>query len=353
MRVPWTDDLVAQVAESIRGCGSVETAMRKASAIVGVDLSTGALTKALVARGYQPVSVLAFPMQRPAPSPLEIPVYVVDEEDSPPTQPSIRPPPAPLQSLGWSAEQPRERILFVPDCHHPYVDRKAWALMLQCARRFRPTRIIVLGDFVDFYMVSDHDKDPRRASQLDAEIEAGNEALDELDALGAQHKDFVEGNHEARLGRYLMRHAPALLDTVKLPELLRLRERGWSHTPYLAHLRVGDLSVTHACENAGMNAHRQAAGLFLGSVVIGHTHRIAVDQFGAHGKSYTASMFGWLGSSPEASYLSTARKSRYWSLGFGLGWMRSDGTVHTQAVSIVDYAAVVGGEVIRLSPQAA
>lgn len=243
-----------------------------------------------------------------------------------------------------------ERILIVPDCHHPYVDAGAWRLMLKCARLFKPDRIVVLGDFVDFYAVSDHDKDPRRATQIDAEVKAANEALDDLDALGAAHRHFCEGNHETRLHRYLTRHAPALLDTVDVPSLLRLHERGWTFTRYGQHHRVGDLWFTHAVNGAaGRQAHHRAGATFQRSVAIGHTHRIATTAFGnVLGDRYMASMFGWLGSAVEQSYSHDAAKASEWALGFGLGWKLPDGTVHTQAVPIVGYTAVVAGVVVTL-----
>lgn len=337
-RISWTQGRIDTLIACLRGARSLEEAVAEAGQSLGVDLTRNAVDGILRRAGMgSPLQYLGTCEQEPT--------FRIVDDDAPTDEYA---PPLP-RAPGWAVESPTERILFVPDCHHPYVDQKAWALMLHCARRFQPNRIVVLGDFLDCYMVSDHDKDPRRASQLDYEIEVANEALDQLDSLGAEHKHYIEGNHEARLGRYIMRHAPALLDTVKLTELLRLEERGWSYTPYLQSLRIGDLHATHCCENAGMNAHRQAAGLYMGSVVIGHTHRMGVDQFGARGKSYTASMFGWLGSDPEAGYLSQARKQRYWTLGFGVGWMRADGTVHTAPVPIVDYHAVMNGEVVRLA----
>jgi len=352
---------VSRAVAILRASSDLGTALAHVTSAAGFVVTVDAIDKALTKRGHPAARSLVGTGGPPYASgpPSRPPVVVVDDEipvtldepedDTPPTLPgSSQPRVAIAPPAGWRVEEPDERILFVPDCHHPYVDRRAWGVMLQCARRFRPDRIVVLGDFLDCYAVSDHDKDPRRASQLDHEIQVGNEALDELDALGATHKHYVDGNHEARMARYLVRHAPALLDSIRLSDLLRLSERGWTHTPYLEYLRIGDLSVTHACENAGMNAHRQAAGLFMGSVVIGHTHRLAVDQFGSHGRSYTASMFGWLGETPKATYLSAARKARYWSHGFGVGWRVGD-TVHTAPVPIVDYTAVIGGEVVMLA----
>ena len=105
---------------------------------------------------------------------------------------------------------PLDRILVVPDVHRPYHSKKAWATMLRAAKRFCPNKIIVLGDFVDFYAVSDHDKDPARKYKLSDELKSGREGLEELEDLGAEQLFFDCGNHEDRLNRYLVRRAPEL-----------------------------------------------------------------------------------------------------------------------------------------------
>lgn len=91
--------------------------------------------------------------------------------------------------------QKLEPALFVPDCHVPYHNPQAWSLMLRAATDLRPKHLITLGDFADFYTVSTHSKDPRRALNLKAEVETVNEKLDELDDLGAEDKRFLGGNH--------------------------------------------------------------------------------------------------------------------------------------------------------------
>lgn len=256
----------------------------------------------------------------------------------------------PTTCARWTTSKPMERILFIPDCHFPYVDRAAWAVMLRCAEIFKPHRIVQMGDFVDCFTVSDHSKDPRRGTQLEAELVASNEALDELDALGAEHKHITWGNHENRLYRYLCDRAPALLDTVRIEKLLRLDERGWTHSAFGTSFRIGNLYVTHSVNGqAGENAHHRAGARFQKSVVIGHTHRIAHKVFGnVTGERFTASMFGWVGQELEATYNHDAEKSAMWSHGFGIGYMLPSGDVHVQVVPIVGRHAVLNGEIVGI-----
>lgn len=241
-----------------------------------------------------------------------------------------------------------ERILFVPDTHTPYHDVDAWALMLRAARAFGPTRIVVLGDLVDFFAISSHPKDPNRQRNLESEIQAGQDRLDELGALGALTKNYVAGNHEHRLSRYLTQAAPEIFNLLKFEEVLGLAARGWTYTPYRDHLTIGRLHVTHETGDAGMYAHVRARAAFASNAVIGHTHRMAMHYAGnAHGTSHVGAMFGWLGDAKATDYMHRI-KAHAWQLGFGLGYHdTASGVVHLQAVPIIDGACLVEGTLIR------
>jgi len=286
------------------------------------------------------------------------PVEIVHDEP-PETLPSLQIPvyceepatPAPQPAIGWTVEEPVERIIFVPDAHFPHVDRVAWGVMLAAARRFRPDTIVVLGDFVDCFTVSQHRKDPRRGTQLEDEIDSAKEGRAELDALGAKRKVFIQGNHETALYRYLCDRAPALLDSVHIEQLLGLPQNGWEFVKHGTSFRIGDLYVTHDVNGtAGANAHEKAARTHMRSCIVGHTHRIGYKVFGnTHGERFLALHVGWLGSPLEATYSHDAEKSANWAHGFGIGWKLASGRVIVQPVPIVDRAAVVDGAVVRMA----
>lgn len=238
-----------------------------------------------------------------------------------------------------------ERILFVPDSHHPFADMRAWRLMLKAAKKFRPDKTVVLGDMADLYTVSAHDKSPERKETLEDEIASVNAALDDLDDLGGE-RYFVAGNHEYRLDRYLMTNASQLYSMVRVEKLLRLKERGWHYTPYQRALKIGKLWITHDEGNAGPQAHEKARASFEGNVVIGHTHRMSVSYRGnARGSAHVGMMCGWLGDIEKIDYTHRV-KAQQWQLGFGIGWMQPNGNVHLQPVPIVDYGCVINSEFI-------
>lgn len=255
----------------------------------------------------------------------------------------------PAESSPKQMELPREleTVLFVPDCHAPHHDAKAFGLMMHVARRVRPSTIVILGDFLDCFQLSFHERSLARGSSLAHEIACANGLLDELDALGASRKVFCEGNHETRLKRYLANKAPELQELVDLREALRLRTRGWEWVPYRTHTKLGKLYLTHDAGYAGKYAVNQTRARFEHNVVVGHLHRMNVTYEGnAAGESHVAACFGWLGdkSSVAVEYTNVIQRSREWQTGFGLGWMRPNGVVHLQAIPIIDGACVVNGE---------
>lgn len=242
---------------------------------------------------------------------------------------------------------PLKRVLFIPDVHRPYHDKRAWATMIKAARVFKPDKIVVLGDFGDYYAASSFAKDPRRKLDLKWETDDANAGLDELDSLGAFTKLFIAGNHEDRLERYLMSSAPALIGVTSVPELYRLAERGWQYTPYKRSTRSGKLRVTHDTGTAGQNAHRQSVDAFQASTVIGHTHRMEMSFKGnADGKPTVGAMFGWLGDFDQIDYMQQVKARRDWVHGFGIGYEEANGVTHLQCVPIIEGRCVINGELI-------
>ncbi len=219
--------------------------------------------------------------------------------------------------------------------------------MLKAARYFRPDRIVVLGDFADMYCVSAHDRSPNRRHNLEYEVADTNKGLDDLDALGARKKYFVAGNHEDRLERYLMTKAPELFNMVTIPDLLRLKKRGWHYTPYKQSLQIGHMNFTHDVGNAGPYAHIKAQAVFEGNVVIGHTHRAATVYAGnAKGESHVGASFGWLGDVDDVDYMHRVQAMRNWQLGFGVGYLEASGVMHLQTCPIIGRSVVVAGKLI-------
>lgn len=239
-----------------------------------------------------------------------------------------------------------EPMLVLGDVHRPYHNERAWQLMLSVAREIKPAHIVLMGDLADFYSVSSHSKSPQRVRNLADELKDVNKGFDELDSLGAKHKEFVAGNHEDRLTRYLQDKAPELFDVVDIPELFHLKKRGWNYTPYKKSTKIGKVHFTHDVGVAGRNATFKAMDTFHHSVVTGHSHRMQyIVEGDATGDAKLSAQFGWLGDASKVDYMAEVNVLKNWALGFGIGYYRpSTGIAYLTPVPIINYTAVVNGQ---------
>jgi predicted phosphodiesterase len=247
-----------------------------------------------------------------------------------------------------------EPALILSDPHRPYHDKRAWDLVIKVGQFFKPQHLIVNGDLADFYSVSSHSKDPSRVNQLDSEIEDVNCGLDELDSLGALDKRFIAGNHEDRLTRYLQDRAPELFKMISIPELFKLKKRGWSYTPYKDDTKLGKLHATHDVGTAGRYAAYKALDTYQHSVVTGHTHRMSyVVEGNAVGEFKLSAQFGWLGDINKVDYMHKMVAMKNWALGFGVGYVHpTTGVAYLVPVPIIPvkdrYTCMVNGRYFEI-----
>lgn len=265
--------------------------------------------------------------------------------------------------LGWSRSTTRDRlnaaravvgdrlgsVLIVPDVHAPYHDEHAWQLMLDVARDLRPETIICMGDLADFYSVSSHSKDPKRAVKLKDEIEVVKRLRSELDELGARTKIFCEGNHEDRLARYLRDKAPELYGIVDVPSVLGLEENGWEFIPYRDHRRRGKVHYTHDTGSAGRYATFKSLDMYQHSVITAHTHRLVyIVEGNAVGDAKLSASFGWLGDVRQIDYMHRAKSKKDWALAFGVGYEDAQtGHAFLVPIPIVEYRCVFNGKLYK------
>ena len=242
-----------------------------------------------------------------------------------------------------------ERILFVPDMHVPYEDKRAVELMLKAAREFKPDRVIILGDAADFFSVSSHSKDPNRALKLDVEIAAVKKRLRQIKELGAKSNIFIAGNHEDRLTRYLMDKAPEMANLISIPGLLELDKIGFEYVPYKEHYKFGKLYMTHDVGQAGRYAAHKALDTFQHNTLIGHTHRLGyLVEGNAEGEAHLGAMFGWLGDTKSADYMHQIKAKRDWAHGFGIGYLDpTTGFTYVTPIPLIEYTCVVEGKIFK------
>lgn len=240
------------------------------------------------------------------------------------------------------------KVLFFGDVHAPYHHAPSWALMLKAMRQWRPHTIVCLGDFMDCYSISAHEKDPSRSLRFPWEVETCNGLLDGLDALGAKDRRYIAGNHESRWDRLMMKY-PELAGLTDIPRLLRLKERGWKYTPYKRTDKLGKMHLTHDVGSAGRYSVHRALDMYEHSVLTGHTHRLGyLVEGNALGDCKLSASFGWMGDVEQIDYMHLQSAKKNWALGFGVGYHDTrTGYVYVTPVPIVNGTCVVEGRLYR------
>jgi hypothetical protein len=288
-------------------------------------------------------------LRRPESKYAEVPTRGIRERLGISDAPLTRPETPPKSTRQPPSVDTLEPILIVSDAHRPYHSRVWWDLLMQVGRALKPKHLVVIGDFADFYSCSSHDKDPRRSNRLEDELADVDEGMNDLDSLGAQHKKFVEGNHENRLWREIIKHSPSLAGLVSTERLLKLKERGWEFTPYKRHTSLGAVHYTHDVGSSGRNAAFKVLDTYQHSAVSGHAHRMQyIVEGNAVGEVKLSCMFGWGGDVDQVDYMHIAKARKDWCLGFGVGYYDpSSGYSYLVPVPVVHGTCMVNGRLFR------
>lgn len=211
------------------------------------------------------------------------------------------------------------------------------------------SEINIMGDFLDFLWLGLHPKMPSLMSvkeTLKDEIYQGIKKLEELRRLFPKATiNYIEGNHEYRLVRYIVAKCPELYDLFTLSDILQFDRLSINHIPFGRHQKHSCLgtsySLRHQPYNMGKNCASATAhnkGISLG---FGHTHRKQTYKVKrADGTEVECRSLGWLGdsSAPVFDYVDHDD----WSSGFEIVYVYGD-QWFPQYVDIKDGKAVCNG----------
>jgi predicted phosphodiesterase len=215
-----------------------------------------------------------------------------------------------------------ERIVVVSDLQIPYHDPRAVYNLIDFIKRYKPDRVVSIGDEIDLPQVSKWEKGRmgEYAGTIGKDRDATVKILEQLRVT-----DVIRSNHTDRLFNYIASYAPGLygIPELQLENFLRLPELGityWRKPMPIApnwvavHGDHGRISQV-----AGQTALKQA--LQHGkSLVCGHTHRLGLSSVteasgGIVGRILTGLEVGNLMNFKAASY---THGSANWQQGFGL-----------------------------------
>jgi len=193
----------------------------------------------------------------------------------------------PFDDIPESFEESREpyilatatkKILILSDIHFPYHNAKALKAAVKKGVEEQVDCIVLNGDILDFYALSDFSKDPSKP-RFRQEIELGKWFLNELRLAFPKAQIYYKiGNHEMRLERYLKVKAPEIFDTdeFKLEILLEFAKHHVIMIDKYTVIKAGNLNIIHGHEYKGAGGVYPAKYIYAKSkvnTICGHYHR--------------------------------------------------------------------------------
>lgn len=187
------------------------------------------------------------------------------------------------------------------DIHYPYHSPAALEIFLEHCYKSGIHYLLLNGDFMDFYEISDFVKDRRMRTVSDEIYGFRDEILPVLKNNFAKIVLKV-GNHEWRWTKFLRKQAPALLgfEEFRLNEILRLSQLNFDFVENTQMIKAGSLDIWHGHEIKGspfipVNPARSAMIKYKGNIIVGHHHRTSFEPMQlANGTSYGAWSTGCL-----------------------------------------------------------
>lgn len=245
---------------------------------------------------------------------------------------------APTQTETKYAVHARTLEIVASDIHFPYEDPQAYAVFIQVVTDLQPDVIVLLGDIMDCYTVSAHDKDPNRATPAafkDELLYTRTRLGDLRAAVPKARLIYFEGNHETRYSRYIAKNAPILKTSARtIPELLQLNELNIEWIANGDRLRIGKMWHIHGNEIAGggNSPARLKYQRMQCNFIFGHHHQR--DKF--RPRTYDGQQHGAYANPClcllEAEYLHHAHN---WSHGFTIIDHDTDGTFQVEETEII------------------
>lgn len=178
--------------------------------------------------------------------------------------------------IGRKKPKKKCKIVQLTDFHIPHHDKKSLNAVYKFLSDFKPDKIILTGDILDFYQLSKFDKDPTRRFTIQDEIDQAYEVFKTLKKL-CPEIHFIKGNHCDRLRRFLwVNPSLASIKVLELYKLLNLDTLGIEYHDY-EYIYKGFRFTHGSIVRADSGASAKAELLKYGSnTSSGHTHRLGM-----------------------------------------------------------------------------
>lgn len=158
------------------------------------------------------------------------------------------------------------RILIIPDLHEPYSHPDSLKFLKWCKKKYKPTRIISIGDEIDAHALSYHESDPD-LDNAGRELEKAKKYLRPIMDLFPV-MDIVESNHGSMIYRKA-KSAGIPREAIKNYKEILGAPQGWHWYPDLK-IKIGKQEVLF-CHGIGANVLNASKDRGV-SLVQGHYH---------------------------------------------------------------------------------
>ena len=233
--------------------------------------------------------------------------------------------------------KPERIVAYVSDIHFPSEDKGAYKKALKILLGVNPSRIVLGGDILDLDDVSSFAKKKVTQEKTLKDIEYGKEKLLELrDLFPKAQFDFLPGNHENRLDKYIMHKAPELKGFLDLGVLLDCKKLKIKMHQHNAVIRIGKLNYAHGDNWPGGWGMRNPASTIYDkckdNIIFGHFHRISNHS----SRTLRGKQQGAWGNGCLQRLDVEFNKYNNWQHGISLIYYANNGYFHVQQIRIHD-----------------
>lgn len=253
----------------------------------------------------------------------------------------------------------RERYMIISDVHVPDYDIRIFNLILKFIAHYQPDYLDILGDFINFTKISKFDQDPYYKTDLADEIKESQGVLKQLvDTAKKANKDvqitYFEGNHEARIQKYLSKNAAQLADLttdgeyiISVPHLLELKKLGVKWSPQERIVIRHNTIFTHGVNTrikSGFAAHANIDKFGL-SGFSGHSHKLCLVT-----RTQSGNTKFWIESGCVCNLTPTPVYAIHpdWTQGFSIADYSFDThQFYPQIIPIINHSFEYGGKIFK------
>jgi len=168
-------------------------------------------------------------------------------------------------------------ILIISDMHIPYQHKDTLDFLSDLKAKYKPTRIICMGDELDKHSLSFHDSDPDLRSAGD-ELEASKLVISKLKKIFPK-MDLLESNHGSLLYRKAKHHGIPRQYLKTYNEVLGVDENWKWHFDLIVNLPNGQPCYFHHGKSSDVLRLSQTMGM---NAVQGHFHEKMSVQYWAN-----------------------------------------------------------------------